>query len=144
MSLAVTQAMGVQVPLGSQDDSMRTDIDRLHQVALGEIGGRGCGKTFLMCHSVAGAIETGSRQVAIIVPELRWMTFIKPMLYDVLREHGLNIEPERGNHRVLFLDDGTKIMFVRRKEIEEGFLRGIHPDPTCVDMDDSGGLKWHW
>lgn len=71
---------------------MKTDIDRLHKVALGELQRRGCGKTYLDCHHVAAAIEVGEKDIVCIIPYNSWKHHIFPMLLEVLDEHEIIID----------------------------------------------------
>ena len=70
---------------------MKTDLDRLHAVVEGRLAGRGVGRTFASCHYLAGVLETcepGSR-IVWIIPRFGWMSHIRPMLDQVLREHDI-------------------------------------------------------
>ena len=68
----------------------QTDLDRLHKVALGEINERGCGKTYLACHELCSVVEIG--QVNHILAKIKYhrdITFILPMLTEVMQERGI-------------------------------------------------------
>lgn len=76
-----------------------TDLDRLHAVVSAEISGpptsRGAGHTFASCHEIASVLELGESRVLVILPEMRWMEHVAPMLVDVLTERGLSVKWER-------------------------------------------------
>jgi hypothetical protein len=70
---------------------MTTDLDRLHKVVTGELRGRGVGRTYASCQYLAGTLETCEPNSCIIwvVPRFSWMSHIRPMLDQVLREHDI-------------------------------------------------------
>jgi hypothetical protein len=68
---------------------MKTDLDRLHGVVLGEITGRRAGYTMAHCHEVASVIELGETEVILLLPRLDWQSHVLPMLDEVLQERGI-------------------------------------------------------
>ena len=71
---------------------MPTDIDRLHDVIEERVGGRGCGKTFAVCHILAGLIELGRcDHIHVLVTVYRDIEHILPMLWRTCDEYGIEI-----------------------------------------------------
>jgi hypothetical protein len=70
---------------------MTTDIDRLHKVVTGELQGRGVGRTYASCQYLAGVLETCEPNSSIVwvIPRFSCMSYIRPMLSQVLREHDI-------------------------------------------------------
>lgn len=68
-----------------------TDINQLHDVIECRVSGRRCGRTTAACHLVAGALETGSRSVAFVVPMWSHVPWVRERLLDVLREHEIRV-----------------------------------------------------
>lgn len=95
-----------------------TNIDRLHKVVTGEISGRGAGKTFASCHEVAGIVELGKeKQIFVITKFWRDRSYIKPMLWQILQEHGLKT---KAINDTSWLCRSTRIDFVPSELFEEG------------------------
>lgn len=70
---------------------MSTDINRLHDVALGKLKHRGCGKTTLDCHILVGIMEvTEGDSIICLVKNMRILQCtILPVLFKVLEEHDI-------------------------------------------------------
>jgi late competence protein required for DNA uptake (superfamily II DNA/RNA helicase) len=68
---------------------MRTNLDRLHDVVLGNITGRGAGHTVAHCHEIASVIELGETDVALMLPRMDWIKHVLPVLDKVLQERGV-------------------------------------------------------
>ena len=67
---------------------MKTDLDRLHKVVLGELNRRRAGVTYAQCHEVAGILETtDTGEIIIFVSYFKDTYYIVPMLLDILKEH---------------------------------------------------------
>lgn len=113
---------------------MGTDIDRLHKVVLGELRGRGCGKTVALCHCIAGAIESGETEVDVVVPQHRWMGDTKSVLWDILDEHELDPR-STWSPRVWRTRYGAKINFLVSGERELLGRQGLF-----INMDDRNGI----
>lgn len=108
---------------------MHTDLDRLHAVALGQLGGRGCGKTFLQCHHLAGYIQIGEMDIVCTVTRLSDIDYILPMLNQVFHDHGLpliqRVYPQSSGIHAPHkwkCGDRIRVTFVPNKDLEE-FLR---------------------
>lgn len=102
---------------------MKTDIDRLHKVALGEVKGRGCGKTFLKCHELAGLVETGFEgTMALVVPYMRYFKHIYPMMVEVFKEHSIKLRVTRQH---TLEGNGFKFVFISLdgKRFDENFYK---------------------
>ncbi len=69
-----------------------TDIDRLHKVVSMDNPGRGAGRTFAVCHTVAGVLETTEEAgVICLVPKYdRINNIIKQMVHDVFPDHDID------------------------------------------------------
>ena len=100
---------------------MKTNIDELHKLLewrnkIGEYKlPRGCGKTLLKCHELAGDIEVGDlNTIVICVPYYHVLNFILPMLKDVLNEHHLKYTYKERD-RILFCNN-KKIIFVSESD----------------------------
>lgn len=89
---------------------MKTDLNRLHRVALGENSGRKSGETYYYCHLVAGVVELGNKEVIIKIPSLKSGNYIKPMLEEVLKNHKLNII-KKSNRECWLLANGARLIF---------------------------------
>jgi len=89
---------------------MKTDLERLHDVALKENHGPREGKTFYDCHLVAGALELENEEVIIWLPSLRSAKHIKPMLKKVLQDHDISIA-SKPNRNCWILDNNSRIIF---------------------------------
>lgn len=70
---------------------MTTDINRLHDVLDLRVSGRRCGRTTAACHLIAGALETGARSVAFVVPCWSRVPWAGERLLEVLREHEIRV-----------------------------------------------------
>jgi len=68
---------------------IKTDIDKLHQVCLGELKGRHCGKTFASCYDVIGEIYNETKRILCIVEVSLDISRIHNMLIDLLIENDL-------------------------------------------------------
>lgn len=102
---------------------MKTDIERLHQVYEGNLKGRAVGKTFLQCHEIAGQIEVGEvKNIICLLPNYQYTVFIKTMLIDVLKEHGIIIK--KHTRDTIFISGGKRILFLVRS-LEEDELIGF-------------------
>ncbi|MBN1491152.1 MAG: hypothetical protein JXA69_14660 [Phycisphaerae bacterium] len=67
---------------------MKTDIDRLHAVIVGQSQGRRCGKTVAVCHQIAGLLETvGPTRIGVVLSCLSDREYFASYLLAVLREH---------------------------------------------------------
>jgi len=106
---------------------MHTDLERLQAVKEGRLTGRGCGKTFARCHDVAGAIELGFKHIYCVVTHHRDISYILPMLMNVLEDHAIPCQDINLNHGrgLLFLNSiDVTIHFIRR-DLPEDYMRGI-------------------
>jgi len=91
-------------------NGIQTDIDRLHNVFEGRTRGRGCGKTMLLCHQIAGQLEVAPQDIVVCIPNMYRIEYFVPILSYVLVEHGFEM---RRLHRRIFrvLQTNTKIEF---------------------------------
>jgi len=91
---------------------MATDINKLHQVALGKLRGRGVGKTHLKCHDVAAMVEFDEDMIIVLLSSYNDLNYVYPMLDEVLIEHDIHIEKlSKPQHR-LYLENGSHIQFI--------------------------------
>lgn len=75
---------------------METDIDRLHDLIINDRCHRRCGRTFLLCHTLAGEVEVGDTEKIICLGnDMKTLDFIRNMLYKVFDEHKLSITEKR-------------------------------------------------
>jgi len=70
---------------------MTTDLEHLHKVVRGEVGGRRCGKTYARCHELAGVIELGNKHIFCGISAELDLGYLLPMISTVFDEHGLKI-----------------------------------------------------
>lgn len=89
---------------------MKTNLERLHDVALKHNHDRGEGKTFYDCHLVAGAIELGNKEIIIWLPTLKRRKHVKDMLREVLNDHNINIL-RQPNRSCWILKNRSRIIF---------------------------------
>jgi len=91
---------------------MTSDIDRLHDVIQGRAHGRRCGKTYAMCHGLAGTIEVGKHDRIIVhIPTYHSFDHIFSVLLGVFDEHGLTIEKHYRQQREIICG-GKSIRFL--------------------------------
>lgn len=93
---------------------MKTDLERLHDVALRNDYDREEEKTFYSCHLVAGAIELENKEVIVWLPALKQRKHIKSMLKKVLEDHDINIS-SKPNRSCWILENGSRIIFATGK-----------------------------
>lgn len=96
---------------------MKTDIDELHALLewrnkIGEYKlPKGCGKTLLKCHELAGSIEVGEFNTIVVgIPYYHILNFLIPMLTRVLDEHHLKYTYKQQDR--IMLCNNKKIIFV--------------------------------
>jgi hypothetical protein len=100
---------------------MKTDLDRLHAVATGELQGRGIGKTWLSCHDVAGALFTDTPRILIL--EVKWekdTVWIRGMLEEVLEEYNVKLVPSHEPMR--FMCAGKVLQFISSARLSHSTL----------------------
>ena len=81
-----------------------TDLDRLHAVANMDNPGRGAGRTFTECHTVAGVMETTREQgVICLIPSYQRITDImRKMVFKVFTDHEINFYKSVHGRRYIF------------------------------------------
>ena len=92
---------------------MNTDLERLHNVFTGKVFGRQCGRSVLLCHTIAGQLEVAPRDIAITFSVLPHAERFIPMLLAVLEEHNIKVKIVN-QYTLRVLETGTKISFVAR------------------------------
>jgi len=111
-----------------------TNLDRLHEVSLYyDWVPRTAGRTTHDCHLVAGLVALGEPQVLCLLPELRWLNHIYPVVASTLQEYGFS--PQRTTIRSFQVENST-VRFMS-KELE---LRGYSHDVPVVVFDGLGLL----
>ena len=107
---------------------MTTDLDRLHKVfAMGDPG-RGEGRTFLDCHTVAGALESTEEDgVICLVPKYnRIDNIMVQMVHFVFLEHGIRFDEMCSQTLfTLFLPGGFK-KYVRFAVAEDETMDNLY------------------
>lgn len=89
---------------------METDVNRLHDLIINEHSHRGCGKTFLLCHSLCGEIEVGDAEEIICLGSTQnQLDFIRDMFEHIADEHKLNITDRRKDRMYI---NGKILMFI--------------------------------
>ena len=104
-----------------------TDLDRLHAVSSMENPGRGAGRTFAACHTVAGVLEsTEESGVVCMVPQYDRVTDImRTMVFRVFPNHGINFHRTCDRNQFAFFLPGKIIKYVRFiAEADEKSLMG--------------------
>ena len=72
---------------------------------------KGCGKTLLKCHELAGSIEVGEFNTIVVgIPYYHILNFLMPMLTCVLDEHHLKYTYKQQDR--IMLCNNKKIIFV--------------------------------
>lgn len=118
---------------------MKTDIDRLHKTIITNDTSRRCGKTLLLCHSVAGEIEVGdAEEIVCLGQQKQHAEFIRKVFEEVCEEHQLEIE-KRKRYRLVV--EGKNVFFMtntefRRHCIGNHKLRSLHSDIIRYDYDN--------
>lgn len=93
-----------------------TDLDRLHRVVTLQVGGRQCGRTFAACHTLAGMVCTVPKRAIIVWPlrhGLFQIEYIRPMLGEVLLEHGIPFTWARQRELIA---NGRRVRFVSEQD----------------------------
>ena len=100
---------------------MKLDLDRLHQVALGEVNHRSCGKTTLKCYNVVGALDvTNDTDIIVIGRDHEYnISFFLTSLLEVLESNDYKYKTIVGN--TITLTDNRKIIIVSEKDNLHGF-----------------------
>ena len=118
---------------------MNTDIDRLHDVHLGNRVGRGCGKSYLLCHKIAGYIELGLKDFGQIVVSTypHPHRYLYDMLIGVLEEHNIRITACKGRSIIAYCGDDLtmKVTFTSGENVEK-YTRGLN---SLVLYDNCNG-----
>ena len=106
---------------------MKTDIDQLHNLIkwrdnIGEHNlPRNCGKTFLKCHELVGAIEVGDFNTIVIeIPYYHVLNFLIPTLVSVLDERCLKHTYKEIGH--VLLCNNKKVRFISSDDFENKIL----------------------
>ena len=109
-----------------------TDIDRLHDVVLGDEVGRGCGKTYARIHELATLVELGEcERIICQITMSSDIQYLKPMVQGIFSERGLlcYFDTTRtmvsGNCHVHFM---TREMIDQLSFEEAGFVPMGHED----------------
>ena len=111
-----------------------TNLDRLHEVSLYyDWVPRTAGRTTHDCHLVAGLVALGEPQVLCLLPELRWLNHVYPVVASTLQEYGFSAQ--RITLRSFQVENST-VRFMS-KELE---LRGYSHDVPVVVFDGLGLL----
>jgi hypothetical protein len=110
---------------------MKTDIDKLHEKALGNLIGRGTGKTFLKCHEIMAAIEMDHELIICIIKYYIDINYISRMLHEVSEDHDIIL---KRTNKFEFHTDNSRILFIPVSQLNER-LRGLG-DHTIIDMVD--------
>lgn len=124
---------------------MKTDLNRLHKVAEGELTGPRCGKTFLQCHVAAGFIELGFTEIICVVSEYQDINHIVPMLKGILEERCFLLQKKKNCNqfkRVELIANGylgneiinSWIWFITQRDFEDPMLGRMF---RGFDRDDS-------
>ena len=111
------------------------DIDRLLKVALGELKGRGVGKTTLACSQVVGTLQTTDDGIIYCTVKLiKHIGYMKDMLVRILEDYDYRVVEQRRSDFSMKLNNGRVIQFIRGDEYKMEGLRGWR-----VEFDDSEG-----
>lgn len=109
---------------------MKTDINRLHSVVLGQLVGRGVGKTTAKIHELAGVIELGDSQVIFCVMTVRSDRFyLRRMIDLIFREHKLKLTKRTSRG---FICNSKKVRFVLNIDLNDGIIGNY--DYTIIRM----------
>jgi len=112
----------------------KTDIDRLHDVIEGRRRGRGAGKTFAKCYDVLGWVQVGESYIYCMVTRYNDLTYILPILEQILEEHGFRIAKFNGVQNELSIVN-SKIKFVVEEDWEHR-MRGLRGAQVLMRHQD--------
>jgi len=127
---------------------MKTDISRLHNMILVGDTSKRCGKTLLLCHSMAGEIEVGDpEEVVCLGKQKRHVEMVRNMFEHVCNEHQLNIKQKR---RYRWTVEDKDVFFLTNAEFERHCignhrLQSVHTDIIgCIasGIHDIFGMDW--
>jgi len=81
-----------------------TDIDRLHAVVNMKNPGRGAGRTYAECHTVAGVLETTSEGgvICLVNKYDRVTDIMRQLVFKVFMDHGINFHRTLNKNRFVF------------------------------------------
>lgn len=113
------------------------DLDHLHKVALGEVSGRGCGKTVFFAYQLLGVAQTGAFDFSKNESKVVYIVFNKPAncvreiiktVHRICESESIfcKIEPNYAYLQIL----GTIFSFV--KILNDDCERGFAIDPSWV------------
>lgn len=120
-------------PPSQQQPVGQTDLERLHRVVeRPPYGERGKGRTFASCHNLAGILGTCGEGAVILwrLPVMGWLDHIRPMLSQVLDEHGI---PHTWKHSNILVS-GTRTVYFHSVD----FFRRGGKQPHHYEVDTYG------
>jgi len=103
---------------------MKTNVSKLHELLKlrNKVDSlylpRRCGKTLLLCHELVGAIEVGDFKTVVVgIYSNSNLEFLLPMLFDVLKEHGMNYAYVKQHNKLLCND--KVVRFIEERKVRE-------------------------
>lgn len=107
-----------------------TDIDRLHNVLLGNMrSSQRIGRTYAACISCANIVMLGNMDTIVwILPTMDRIDYILPMMSKVFTEYGLEFNSVRSNEVV----SGNSRIIFGCKGINDSDFVGYDRERSCV------------
>lgn len=112
-----------------------TDVHKLQQVLTGEVKGRRCGKTTLMCHEIAAQIELGDfPYIYVVAANKDHAQRLKRQVKYTLNEHGFVVTKETLNEQVLVDSNGVRrTLIYLTPSFDPNKLRGVKHKTAFID-----------
>lgn len=102
------------------------DVNRLHDVIHGKVGGRQCGKTFAMCVEILQHTDFTREDIYIYGGTWDRVLWIKSFLTDIAFKMGY--ESVENYRQDILIVNGTRLIFGHRKP--------SHLYPPCIEYLD--------
>ena len=88
---------------------MPTNLDRLHAAAASCSPRRQAGRTYFFLHCLAGHVELGELNIIFLVPTMKHVESLLPLMKQIFEEHELPLERKRLD---LFVSGESRIQFI--------------------------------
>ena len=124
-----------------------TDVDRLHAVVSMDNPGRGAGRTFADCHTVAGILETTKEPGAVcLIPKYNRVTDImRMMVFRAFPDHGICFHRTvHSNHFMFTLPEGEikSVKFVVLETAQQELYSNQWPVIEFTEYKERGADNW--
>lgn len=125
-----------------------TDLGRLHAVVAMDNPGRGAGRTFAACHTVAGVLEvTGDSGVVCSVLKYdRIIDIMRKMVFQVFPDHGIFFYKRADHTQFVFFLPGKIKKYVKFVVVDdvEALAGNVWPvvEFTEYKLKEKGADNW--